>query len=102
MYSMKKSLLFAAALVAFAAASFAQTKPKTPAAPTPRKQHTYTVTLPANDYQQLVQLASEHKGTILYMPTLTADQKVQYMQQLETYLVQLPKRIKVDSTEVKN
>jgi aromatic ring hydroxylase len=101
---MKKTILLAAALVAFAAASFAQTQPKTasPVKPTPRKQHTYTVTLPANDYQQLVQLASEHKGTILYMPTLTADQKVQYMQQLETYLVQLPKRIKVDSTEVKN
>lgn len=88
---MKKSIITALLVVATCTA-FAQ-KPDT-------TKH-YTVTIPLQDYQNLVQHMAQSKQWIPYIDMPDKD-KVQFQKQIDAYLHDLPGRAKVDSLKPKN
>lgn len=54
-----------------------------------------------NDIQLLLQLSHEYKRTIIYDPTIEEKNKTQYFRNLEAALIELRKRISIDSVKVK-
>jgi hypothetical protein len=83
---MKKSILILA-LLAITSISFGQTKPK----------YKYSVTLSPDELNHLLQYAYDCKDQQLYNPKLTNEQKVSNTQNIDMYLFDLHKRLKIDS-----
>lgn len=76
------------AIMAIATVTFGQTKPK----------YNYSVILTPSDYNRLVDLAHNYKDDQAYNPKLNSEQKVAYIQNIDMYLYNLNKSVKVDST----
>ncbi len=89
---MKLTLLSAITFVA--SVCMAQTKP------TPKPKYNYTVTMSVSDYQVLTGQLMQSKATVIYQPGLTPQQQVDLQKQIDTYLQQLPQRVKLDSVKV--
>jgi len=57
--------------------------------------------VPLNDIQLLLQLSHEYKRTIIYDPTIEEKNKTQYFRNVEAALIELRRRISIDSVKVK-
>ena len=94
---MKKSLLIATILLS-TTTLFAQSKePK--AAPT-KPQYQKVVQIPIEDFNLLTQQLNERKNTVIYQPNIKPDEAVQIQKGIDAYLVELGKRVKLDSVKV--
>jgi len=91
---MKKLLFIALALSATGA--FAQTKKDTAKA-----KYDYFVKVPVRDYQQLIQIGNEFQKAIKYNPLINDKDSRALQVNLEKYLFDLPKSVKLDSVKVK-
>ena len=76
------------AIMAIATITFGQTKPK----------YKYSVILTPADYNRLMDLAHNYKDDQAYNLKLNSEQKVTYIQNIDMYLFNLNKSIKIDST----
>lgn len=85
-----KKLILPILLTAVSLTCAAQTKP----------QYKKVVVIPIEDYQTLVGALNQSKSALIYQPGITADQKVQTQQQIDAYLQELPKRVRLDSVKV--
>lgn len=95
---MKKSILIALLSAGLLSAA-AQTK--TPAkADSAKVKYNYFVVVPLADYQQVFSSLNEYKRLQMYDPTVSADQKVKLFQGIETYLRDIPGRVKIDSVKI--
>jgi hypothetical protein len=71
----------------------AQTKPTPP-------QYKKVVVIDVQDYQTLTGALNDSKISVIYNPGMTADQKVTMQQQIDAYLKELVKRVRLDSVKV--
>lgn len=94
--------IFTIILIAFATAAFAQAD-KQPVKKDTVVQYQKFIKVPLEDYSNLVRGITQWKALILYNPNISADEKIQTMQQLENYLgVQgFQSRVKLDSAIIK-
>lgn len=94
---MKKTILTLALLGSIITAS-AQTKQ--PEAKPVKPQFKKVVVIPIEDYQSLTGGINELKNASMYNPNLTADQKEQQFKGIDSYLKELPSRVRLDSVKV--
>ena len=93
-----KKVIFAIVLICSISTILkAQTKAK---ADTSKPKYNYFVTVPINDYQQIVNSLNEYKRLQMYDPTAKPEQQVQLFKGIEAYLKDLPNRVKLDSVKV--
>lgn len=90
---MKKTILLTA-LIGASLVSWGQTKKDT-------AKYEKFVKVPISDYQQLVGLADAYKGAVKYNPLISDKDSRAFEANLEKYLFDLPKRVKLDSVKVK-
>lgn len=83
---MKKSILIIA-LITLSTVTFSQTKPK----------YKYKITLGADEFNRLLELVHNYKDDQVYNQKLSSDQKVTYTQNIDIYLFNLSKTVKIDS-----
>ena len=96
--TMKKSLLIAAILLS-TTTLFAQSKTEPKAAPT-KPQYQKVVQIPIEDFNLLTQQLNERKNTVIYTPNIKPEEAVQMQKGIDAYLVELSKRVKLDSVKV--
>lgn len=63
--------------------------------------YNYFIAMPAQDYQQIMGALTEYKTLQIYNPNSDDKSKVTLFKSIESYLKDLPGRIKVDSVLVK-
>lgn len=90
---MKKLLTIA--LVAATTGAYAQK------ADTVKAKYDYFVKVPVRDYQQLIGIANEFQKHIKYNPLMSDKDSRALEVNLEKYLFDLPKSVKLDSVKVK-
>lgn len=93
---MKK--LITIALVALTTGAYAQ---KVDTAKAQKPVYDYFVKVPVRDYQQLIQIGNEFQKTIKYNPLINDKDSRALQVNLEKYLFDLPKSVKLDSVIIK-
>lgn len=89
---MKKSIV--TLMLAFIVSAAFSQKPDT----THRKEYEYFIMVSIKDYQQLTGIATAFVSQIKYNPLVKADEKISAQINIERYLFDLPKSVKLDST----
>ena len=90
-----KKIIITSALLLITAASFAQAK----TAPT-KPQYIKGYFILTDDLNALLQLANERKQAVIYESNFEPTQAVNYQKQIDAYLKELGKRVKLDSVKV--
>lgn len=84
-------------ILAFAAlAGFAQNKPK---ADSVKAQYEKVVIVPIADYQSLINFVSGYRNLTTYGPNGNPGDKLNEQAAVDQYLMNLPKRIRIDSVK---
>jgi len=91
-----KKIIITSAILLSTTTSFAQSKTEPKAAPT-KPQYQKVVQIPVEDFQLLTQQLNERKNTVIYQPNIKPDEAVQMQKGIDAYLVELGKRVKLDS-----
>lgn len=95
---MSKQLLIAALLLS-TTSLFAQLKTEPKAAPT-KPQYQKVVQIPIEDFNALYEIANHSRQRAIYDPNFEPEQAVNYQKQIDAYLKELGKRVKLDSVKV--
>jgi len=90
---MKKLLLIL--LLSIPVIGFSQVK-----VDTPKPVYKKVIVLEVNDVNICINGLNELKRLVMYEPNTTADQKVEAYKNIETYISELNKRIKLDSVKI--
>lgn len=78
-----------------------ETESRPDTAKTSKAKYNYFVKVPVQDYQQLANALNEYKRLSIYDPQVSDAQKVQLFKNIESYLKELPGRLKLDSVKTK-
>jgi len=95
---MKRTFLLATILLS-TATLFAQAKTEPKAAPT-KPQYQKVVQIPIEDFNALYEIANHSRQRAIYDPNFEPEQAVNYQKQIDAYLKELGKRVKLDSVKV--
>lgn len=90
---MKRAILLILSLLAVAV-SYGQTTKDTAKA-----KYDYFVKVPVRDYQQLINIANDYQKQLKYNSLMKADDKISVQINIEKYLFDLPKSVKLDSVK---
>ena len=90
---MKRSTLLILSFFAVAV-GYGQTKKDTAKA-----RYDYFVKIRVQDYQQLIGIAGDYSKQVKYNPLMKSDDKVTVQINIEKYLFDLPKSVKLDSVK---
>lgn len=66
---------------------------------TAKARYDYFVKVPVRDYQQLINIANDYQKQLKYNSLMKADDKISVQINIEKYLFDLPKSVKLDSVK---